>query len=61
MKSTLTPLTTRLISSRDTRHHAAAFCSLARGCRRPRGQIKDPLKAPDTYLEKLKSVHQSLI
>lgn len=25
MKSTLTPLTTRLISSEDTRQHAAAF------------------------------------
>lgn len=60
MKSTLTPLTTRLISSRDTRQHAAAFCSLARGCHRPKGQITDSLKAADTYLEKLKTDHQSL-
>lgn len=60
MKSTLTPLTTRLISSQDTRQHAAAFCSLARGCHRPKGQIKDSLNATDTYHEKLKTDHQSL-
>ena len=60
MKSSLTPLTTRLISSRDTRHHAAVFCSLARGCHRPKGQIKDSLKAPDTYPEILKTDRKSL-
>lgn len=61
MKSTLTPLTTRLISSWDTRQHAAAFCSLAWGSHRPKGQIKDSLNAVDTYVEKLKTVHQSVL
>lgn len=61
MKSTLTPLTTRLISSWDTRQHAAAFCSVALGGHRPQGQIKDSPNTVDTYAEKLKTVHQSVL
>lgn len=55
MKSTPTPLTTGLISWRDTRQHAAAFCSLAPGSHRPKGQIKDSLSAVDTYLQEIKN------
>lgn len=55
MKSSLTPLTTGLISSGDTRQHAAASQTLARGCRRPRGQIMDSLNSADIYTERLKN------
>lgn len=57
MKSTLTPLTTRLISSWDTRQHA--FCSQARGRHRPRSPTAASLAA-DGSLEKLKTDLQSL-
>lgn len=55
MKSTLTPLTTGLISSWDTRQDTAAFCSPAPGCHRPKGQIKDPLSAVEIFRSEIKN------
>lgn len=62
MKPTLTPLTTGLISSGDTRQHAAGFCSLARRLRAdPEGQIKDPLSTADYRVEKLQKTRRQSV
>lgn len=47
MKSALTPLTTRLISSEDTRRHRRLSAPRPRRLPPPKGRVSDPLNSAD--------------